>query len=110
MPGKDVMMTMFNPPHPGETLRELCLQPMGLSVKHAAEALGMPYHRLRRLLAGRGSITAEEAVRLSIAFDTSAQSWLTQQMQYDLWRAEQMRAQWVVTPLGSGKEREHDSL
>ena len=109
MPDKDTTMTLFNPPHPGETLRELCLQPMGISVKRAAEALGIPYRRLSRLLAGRGSITAEEAVRLSIAFDTSAQSWLTQQMQHDLWRAEQMRAELVVTPLLSGAGREHGS-
>ena len=107
MPDKDTTMTLFNPPHPGETLRELCLQPMGISVKRAAEALGIPYRRL--VVCSPGVDQSEEAVRPSIAFDTSAQSWLTQQMQHDLWRAEQMRAELVITPLLSGTGREHGS-
>ena len=82
-------MKMFNPPHPGEVLRELCLEPLGLTVTEAADALGVSRKTLSALLNGRSGISPEMAIRLSKAFDTSAESWLNQQMQYDLWRAEQ---------------------
>ncbi|MDZ7825379.1 MAG: HigA family addiction module antitoxin [Gammaproteobacteria bacterium] len=84
-------MLMHNPPSPGECLRELCLEPLGLSVTEAAEALGVSRKTLSSILDGRGGISPEMAVRLSIAFDTSAESWLSQQSQYDLWLAEKRR-------------------
>lgn len=84
-------MRMHNPPHPGEVLRELCLEPLGLSVTEAAEALGVSRKTLSAILNGRANISPEMAVRLSIAFGTTAESWLNQQMQYDLWIAEQSR-------------------
>lgn len=82
-------MLMHNPPHPGEVLRELCLEPMGLSVTAAAEALGVSRKTLSAVLNGKSGISPEMAIRLSIAFDTSAESWLNQQSQYELWHAEQ---------------------
>jgi len=84
-------MRMHNPPHPGEVLRELCLEPLGLSVSEAAKALGVSRKTLSAILNGRAGISPEMAVRLSIAFDTSAESWLNQQTQYDLWIAEKRR-------------------
>lgn len=84
-------MLMHNPPHPGEILRELCLEPLGLSVTDAAEALGVSRKTFSSILNGRAGISPEMAVRLSIAFDTSAASWLGQQSQYDLWLAEKRR-------------------
>jgi addiction module HigA family antidote len=84
-------MLMHNPPHPGEILRELCLEPLGLSVTDAAEALGVSRKTLSSILNGRAGISPEMAVRLSIAFDSSAESWLAQQGQYDLWLAEKRR-------------------
>jgi len=84
-------MKMHNPPHPGEILRELCLEPLGLSVTDAAEALGVSRKTLSSILNGRAGISPEMAVRLSIAFDTSAESWMNQQTQFDLWLAEQDR-------------------
>jgi addiction module HigA family antidote len=84
-------MLMHNPPHPGEVLRDLCLEPLGLSVTAAAKALGVSRKTLSALLNGHAGISPEMAVRLSIAFDTSAESWLQQQMHYDLWQAEQRR-------------------
>lgn len=84
-------MLMHNPPHPGEILRELCLEPLGLSVTAAAEALDVSRKTLSAILNGKAGISPEMAVRLSIAFDTSAQSWLNQQSQYELWHAEQHR-------------------
>jgi addiction module HigA family antidote len=80
---------MHNPPHPGEVLRELCLEPQGLSVTRAAQALGVSRKTLSSILNGRAGISPEMAIRLSKAFGTSAESWLNQQTQYDLWLAEQ---------------------
>lgn len=84
-------MRMHNPPHPGEVLRELCLEPLGLSVTDAAQALGTSRKNLSAIVNGKAGISPEMALRLSIAFDTSAESWLAQQSQYDLWQAEQHR-------------------
>jgi antitoxin HigA-1 len=84
-------MLMHNPPHPGEILRTLCLEPLGLSVTETAKALGVSRKTLSSLLNGRTGISPEMAVRLSIAFDTSAESWMRQQAQYDLWHVEQRR-------------------
>ena len=82
-------MRMHNPPHPGEVLRELCLEPLGLSVTDAASALGVTRKTLSAILNGRSGISPEMAIRLGKAFGTSPESWLNQQVQYDLWEAEQ---------------------
>jgi addiction module HigA family antidote len=92
---------MHNPPHPGEIIKSLCLEPLGLSVTEAAKALGVSRKTLSAILNGRAGISSEMAVRLSIAFDTSAESWLNQQTQYDLWHAEQRRKQLRVTKLAA---------
>ena len=81
-------MRMHNPPHPGEVLRELCLEPLGISVTAAAKALGVARKTLSSILNGHSGISPEMAIRLSKAFDTSPESWLNQQVQYDLWKAE----------------------
>lgn len=94
-------MLMHNPPHPGEVLRGLCLEPLGLSVTNAATALGVSRKTLSAVLNGRAGISPEMAVRLSIAFKTSAESWLNQQVQYDLWRAEKRRKDLKVTRLAA---------
>lgn len=94
-------MKMHNPPHPGEVLRELCLDPLGLSVSETAKALGVSRKTLSAILNGRAGITPEMAVRLSIAFDTSAESWLNQQTQYDLWLAEKRRKSLRVEKLAA---------
>jgi antitoxin HigA-1 len=92
-------MRMHNPPHPGEILRELCLGPLGLSISKAAESLGVSCKMLSNILKGRSRITPEMSVRLSIAFDTTPESWMNQQVQYDLWQAEQRRDQLKVSRL-----------
>ena len=84
-------MKMHNPPHPGKVLRELCIEPMGLSVTGAADSLGVARKTLSSILNGRSGISPEMAVRLSLAFGTSSESWLNQQVQYDLWIAEKKR-------------------
>ena len=92
-------MRMHNPPHPGEILKALCLEPLGVSVTDAAEALGVSRKTLSSILNGRAGISPEMAVRLSIAFDTTAESWLNQQTQFDLWHAEQSRKRFRVPRL-----------
>ncbi len=94
-------MRMHNPPHPGEVLKTLCLEPLKLSVTKAAKALGVSRKTLSAILNGRAGISPEMAVRLSMAFDTSAESWLNQQMQYDLWHAERRRKQFRVRKLAA---------
>lgn len=92
-------MQMHDPPHPGQIIKRLCLDPLNLSVTQAAEALGVSRKTLSAILNGRAGISPEMAVRLSMAFGTSAESWLNQQTQYDLWHAEQRRKQLRVTRL-----------
>ena len=92
---------MHNPPHPGEILRSLCLEPLGLSVTDAAKGLGVSRKTLSSVLNGRAGVSPEMAVRLSIAFNTSAESWLNQQVQYDLWQAEKRRKSLRVSRLAA---------
>lgn len=94
-------MRMHNPPHPGEIIRSLCLEPLGLTVTETAKALGVSRKTLSSIINGRASISPEMAVRLSIAFNTTSESWLNQQTQYDLWHAEQRRKRLKVKRLAA---------
>jgi len=94
-------MLMHNPPHPGEVIKKLCLEPLGLTVTEAAKALGVSRKTLSSILNGRTGISPEMAIRLSIAFNTTAESWLNEQIQYDLWQAEQHRAELKVRRLSA---------
>ena len=82
-------MVMYDPPHPGEAIREFCIEPLGLTVTEAAKGLGVSRKTLSALLNGRFGISPEMAIRLSKAFGGSAESWLIQQAHYDLWQAKQ---------------------
>jgi len=92
---------MHNPPYPGLAIKERCLEPLGLSVTDAAKALGVRRKTLSCVINGKAGISPEMAVRLSIAFNTSPESWVTQQAQYDLCHAEQHRHELKVTPLSA---------
>ena len=85
-------MLMHDPPHPGAFIRRQCLEPLGLTVTEAARGLAVSRNTLSLLLNGRIGISPEMAIRLSQAFGGSPESWLTQQMQYDLWHAKRGRA------------------
>ena len=80
-------MDMFNPPHPGEILREDCLKPLRLTVTAAAKGLGVSRGSLSELLNGHNGISADMAIRLEKAGWSSAESWLRNQLSYDLWHA-----------------------
>lgn len=95
------MAMMHNPPHPGEIIKELCLEPLGITVTEAAKALGVSRKAFSELVNGHARVSPEMAVRLSIAFGTSAESWLIQQVQYDLWKAEQRREDFHVMPFSA---------
>ncbi len=87
------MKGMFNPPHPGETLREDVLPALGLTVTDAARQIGVSRVSLSRVLHGRAAISPEMALRLEawlgVEHGGSADAWLGQQMAYDLWQARQ---------------------
>ena len=80
-------------------IKELCLEPLGLTVTAAVEGLGVSRKTLSAILNGRAGVSPEMAIRLSIAFDTSAETWLNQQIQYDLWNAQQRAGDLNVTRL-----------
>jgi len=80
---------MYNPPHPGEIVREFCIDPLGMTVTEAAKALGVTRKTFSALLNGRSGISPEMALRLSKVFGRSAEGWLKLQLQYDLWQTQQ---------------------
>ena len=94
-------MLMHQPPHPGEIIKELCLEPLELTITEAAKALGVTRKTLSSIINGKAGISPEMAVRLSIAFNTSSESWINQQSQYDLWQAEQHRKELQVKQLSA---------
>ena len=82
-------MRMHNPPHPGEIIRELCVEPLNLTVTDAAKALGVSRKTLSTLLNGKAGVSPEMAIRLSRVFGRTPEGWLRLQLQFDLWKAEQ---------------------
>ena len=75
---------MHNPAHPGKIVRKFCIESLGLSVTEAAKALGVTRKTLSELINCRAGVSVEMALRLAKAFDTSPESWLGMQQQYDL--------------------------
>jgi len=86
------MGRMFNPPHPGETLKDDILPALGLTVTQAAEELGINRVTLSRVLNGKAGVSIDLALRLESWLDgPTAESWLKGQLTYDLWQAEPHR-------------------
>ncbi len=80
-------MAMKNPPHPGRSVRDNCLEPLGLNVTEAAKVLGVARHTLSRVLNGHAAISPDMAIRLEKAGWSSAEFWLSRQISYDLAQA-----------------------
>ena len=78
-------MRMFNPPHPGELLAELWLEPLKLTITQAAKNLNVTRKTVSALVNGKTAISPEMALRLELVFGKSAESWLAAQAAYDLW-------------------------
>ena len=92
-------MRMKNPPHPGEIIRELYIEPLGLTVTQAAAGLGVTRKTLSLLLNGHAGISPEMAIRLSKAFGRTPESWLQLQLQYDLAQLRQRADLLEIRPL-----------
>lgn len=82
-------MPMKNPPHPRLSVKDACLDPLGLSVTDAANALGVARHTLSRVLNGHAGISADMAIRFEKAGWSNADQWLRLQTAYDLAQARQ---------------------
>lgn len=80
-------MPMKNPPHPGHSIKDACLCPLGLSVTEAAQVLGIARHTLSRVLNGHAGISPDVAIRLEKAGWSNADHWLRLQTAYDLAQA-----------------------
>ena len=82
-------MGMHNPPHPGEFIAEVYLEPNGLTGRQLALKLGVAASTLSRVLKGASGVSPEMALRLSKALGRSPESWLAMQYNHDLWQAKQ---------------------
>jgi antitoxin HigA-1 len=86
------MGEMFNPPHPGLILKDTVLrEDGGISVKEFAEKLGMTRTAISRVVNGKAAISPELAIRLAALLNVTARSWLTMQVEYDLWQLRNKR-------------------
>ena len=90
---------MHNPPHPGGIVSRQCLEPLGLTVTQAAAGLGVARQTLSELVNGHAGVSVEMAIRLSKAFGSSPEAWLSLQMAYDLWQAQGRAAEIKVERL-----------
>ena len=95
----DKKYRMHKPPHPGEVIRELYLKPLGITVTDAAKALGVSRKAFSELLNGHSRISSEMALRLSIAFETTPESWLSNQIEYDIWLTKKSKKKLKVKKL-----------
>lgn len=82
-------MAMHNPPHPGEFISQIYLEPHRISGRELAARLGVAASTLNRVLNGTSGLSPEMALRLSKALGRSPESWLAMQYNYDLWQAKQ---------------------
>ena len=85
----DGLKSMHNPPHPGEFISEVYLEPFGVSGRELAKQLDVSASTLSRVLSGASRVTPEMALRLSKTLGRSAESWLAMQDAHDLWVARQ---------------------
>ena len=92
-------MALKNPPHPGRSNRDVCLDPLNLSVTEGAERLGVARHTLSRVINGHAGVSPEMAIRFEKMGWSTAESWLRLQTAHDLARARKVMADTEVRPL-----------
>ena len=80
---------MHNPPHPGEVLKELYLEPLNITMTLFSSKIGVRRATVSDLVNGKSSLTTRMALKLAKAFKTSPDLWIGLQMQYDLWQEQQ---------------------
>ena len=95
-------MSMKKPPHPGRSIKDACLEPLGLTVTEGAAALGVARHTLSRVINGQAGISPDMVIRLEKAFGASADSWIRMQAAYDLAQARQYEDQINVKRYATG--------
>jgi antitoxin HigA-1 len=81
-------MKMYNPPHPGEFIQKVFIEPYNLSLRMVAAKLKVSTSTLSRLVNKQSSVTSDMALRLSKTLGRSPESWLIMQNNYDLWMAQ----------------------
>ena len=91
---------MFSPLHPGEIVKDTLLDATGLTVTKAAQKLGVSRTALSRLVNKHSGISPEMALRLAKLFNTSIESWINLQAQYDTWKVSQDYDKIKIEPLG----------
>ena len=96
-------MAMHNPPHPGEFITDIYLEPYSISGRELAEKLDVAASTLSRVLKGTSRVTPEMALRLSKALGRSPESWLAMQDAHDLWLARKSVDLQRVSALNLGK-------
>jgi antitoxin HigA-1 len=89
----------FNPPHPGEILRNDYIEPLELTITELASNLGIARKNLSAIVNGHSGISPEMAVRLSIAFNTTPEFWINLQTNYDLWEVLKSPVSKKIKPL-----------
>jgi addiction module HigA family antidote len=94
-------MMMHDPAHPGEILKDLCLEPLNLTVTEVAKTLGVARKTLSELVNEKTGVSPEMAIRLSKAFKTTPEFWMNLQQQYDLWHAQQKMGDLQIQELTS---------
>lgn len=92
-------MVMKNPPHPGRSIKDACLDPLNLSVTEGAERLGVARHTLSRIVNGHAGVSPEMAIRLEKMGWSTARAWLAVQTAYDLAQARKIAGKIKVAPL-----------
>ena len=98
------------PTHPGKIIQEDYLKPLSITVTEMASTLGVSRKTLSKIINERGSITPDMALRLSRAFDTSADLWMNLQKNYDLWLAENTSKEWqAVKPISHERIHSYSS-
>ncbi len=98
-------MPLHDPCHPGEIVKYECLEPLGLTITRAARGLGISRQKLSDLVNGKTGVTADMAIRLSIAFGSSAETWLGMQSAFDLWQARNQSESLEVEQFAVAAER-----
>ena len=92
-------MSIHNPAHPGEIIKELLIEPLELTITDVSKHLNVSRKTLSKVLNARGSVTPEMALRLELAFNKpSADHWLRLQNAYDLWGSRQNKLSLQVEP------------
>jgi len=99
-------MSMRNPPHPGVSVRQDCIEPLGLTITEAAEILGVTRQTLNNLVNGKSGVSADMAIRLGKAFGGDAETRLQLQMAYDLAQVRQREGEIKVKPVARRKLHE----